>query len=266
MRIRVGDIRINYELSGNAGGPVVMLSHSLGASMVMWEPQLAALEPNYRVLRFDTRGHGGTDAPPGRYTLEQLAADAVGLLDALRIDRVHFAGLSMGGMIAQCLALAPVNRLLSLALCDTAAVVPNEAHPIWKERIDTARKNGLGALVEETLQRWFTGPYLKRNPPWVDRIRRGFVETPVDGFVGCSEAIRRLDYLERLRAVNLPTLIIVGEEDPGTPVAAAEAMHARISGSELVVIPSAAHLSNIEQVDIFNRTLTAFLHRVRKNC
>ena len=261
MRVRAGKIKIYCELSGNENGPVVMLSHSLGSSSIMWEPQRAVLEDRYRLLCFDTRGHGKSDAPQGAYTLEQLAGDALAVLDHLQIDKVHFVGLSMGGMIAQCLALNHADRLLSLALCDTAAIIPDEAQPIWQERIDQARSEGMSALVEGTLQRWFTGPYLSQAPPAVEAIRNQFLETPAEGFIGCSEAIRRLNYLEQLAAIRLPTLIIVGEEDPGTPVAAAEAMHARLAGSELVVVPSAAHLSSIEQADEFNRALVGFLDR-----
>ena len=261
MRVQAGEIKINYELSGNENGPVVVMSHSLGSSSVMWEPQLKALEDHYRLLRFDTRGHGKSDAPQGPYTLEQLAGDAIALLDTLQIDRVHFVGLSMGGMIAQCLALGHVDRLISLALCDTAAVIPDEAQPIWQERIDTTRKKGMAAGVDETLQRWFTQPYLSRMPPEVEVIRSQFLNTPAEGFIGCSEAIRRLNYLEQLAAIQLPVLIIVGEDDPGTPVSAAEAIHARIETSELVILPSAAHLSNIEQADAFNQSLVKFLDR-----
>ena len=261
MLVQAGDIQINYEVSGNANGPVVMLSHSLGSSSIMWEPQLSALESRYRLLRFDTRGHGHSDAPGGPYTLDQLAGDALSLLDSLGIDKVHFVGLSMGGMIGQCLTLSQPDRIISLALCDTAAIIPEEAQSIWQERIDAARKNGMAAGVEETMARWFTGPYLSQAPKAVELIRVQFVNTPVNGFVGCSEAIRRLNYLDQLASIRLPVLIIVGEDDPGTPVAAAEAMHTRIDSSELVVIPSAAHLSNIEQASAFNEALLGFLDR-----
>ena len=261
MRVQAGDIQINYEISGNENGPVVMMSHSLGSSSIMWEPQLSVLEGGYRLVRFDTRGHGHSDAPKGAYTLDQLAGDALSILDTLGIDKVHFVGLSMGGMIGQCLALSHADRLISLALCDTAGIIPDEAQPIWQERIDTTRKSGMAAGVDETMERWFTEPYLSQAPPAVDIIRTQFLNTPVDGFIGCSEAIRRLNYLDQLASIQLPVLIIVGEDDPGTPVTAAEAMHARIESSELVVIPSAAHLSNIEQADAFNEALVSFLDR-----
>ena len=259
MKIQANDIQINYELSGRDDAPVVMLSHSLASSLVMWNPQLDSLESKFKVLRFDTRGHGDSDAPEGKYTLELLAADAVALMDALAIDAVHFVGLSMGGMIGQNLALDHGNRLKSLTLCDTAAIMPDEAQPIWQQRIAAAREKGLQDQVAETLERWFTPEYLSQNSPRVELIRRQILATPVAGYIGCSEAIRDLDNLKRLSEINLPTLIMVGEEDPGTPVAASEAMQARIEGSELVVLPAARHLSNIEQSGAFNEALMGFL-------
>ena len=259
MKKVVNGIQINYEMTGQATAPVVMLSHSLASSLVMWNPQLNLLESHFRVLRFDTRGHGNSDAPQGAYNLELLAQDAVGLLDALDIDTVQFVGLSMGGMIGQCLALDYSDRLKSLALCDTAAIMPDEVQPIWKQRIDTAHSEGMHSQVDETLERWFTPEYLNQNPPEVELIRQQILATPVDGYVGCSEAIRRLNYLDRLSEIDIATLIIVGEEDPGTPVAASEAMHARISGSKLVILPGCRHLSNIEASAAFNESLLEFL-------
>jgi 3-oxoadipate enol-lactonase len=259
MLIEANGIKMNYELSGREGAPVVMLSHSLGSSLFMWNPQLRVLEPHYQVLRYDTRGHGGSDAPSGAYTLDMLGEDALGLLDALGIEKVHFVGLSMGGMIGQYLALNHADRLENLVLSDTAALLPEEAQPIWQERIDLAREKGIEALVDETLGRWFTPSFLKQNPPDVVPIREQFLATPGDGYIGCSEAIRGLNYLERLSEIKIPTLIMVGEEDPGTPVTAAEAMHQRIPGSRLVVLPSASHLSNVEQAEAFSDALTSFL-------
>jgi 3-oxoadipate enol-lactonase len=259
MQVRVGDIQVNYELAGDAAAPVLMLSHSLGASLEMWEPQIDALAGRFRVLRYDTRGHGKTDVTKGPYTLQMLAQDAVGLMDALGVDQAHWIGLSMGGMIGQYLVLDHAERFRSLALCDTAAVIPGEAQPLWDERIEAARTSGLEALVAGTMERWFTKPILGKNPPEVQRIRKQFLATPVEGFIGCAEAIRKLNLLDRLAEIKLPTLIVVGEQDPGTPVAAAKAMHERIPNSRLTVVPGAAHLSNVEQSATFNRTLSVFL-------
>ncbi len=259
MRIKANGIQMNYELSGKKGAPVVVLSHSLSSSLVMWNPQMDALNPYFQVLRYDTRGHGGSDAPSGPYTLELLAEDVIGLLDALGIDWIHFVGMSVGGMIGQSLALNHATRLKSLVLCDTAAVVPAEAQPLWEERFDKVRKKGMEALLEETMERWFTLAFLKQNPPIVGLIRRQILATPVAGYFGCGEAIRRLNYLDRLSEIELPTLIIVGEDDPGTPVSASQAIHERIAGSKLVILPSARHLSNVGQAEAFNAALLAFL-------
>jgi 3-oxoadipate enol-lactonase len=184
------------------------------------------------------------------------------LLDGLGLDKVHFVGLSLGGMIGQCLALNHGRRLMSLVLCDTAAIVPGEAQPVWEERIGVAREKGLKALVGQTMERWFTPAFLDQPPPGLSPIRNQFLATSVAGFVGCSQAIRKLNYLDRLTEIRIPTLIIVGEDDPGTPVAAAEAMQKRIPSSKLVVLPSARHLSNVEQPQAFNAALTGFLKNV----
>ena len=258
MKIEINGLSINYELSGNEDRPVVIMSHSLCTTLDMWYPQMAVLDPGFRVLRYDTRGHGHSDAPDGAYTLDQLTDDAMGLLDALGIDRFHWVGISMGGMIGQNVALNHADRLQSLVLCDTAAIIPDEAQEIWKDRINTARNQGMQALVQETLQRWFTPSFLKQNPPEIQRIREQILSTPVAGYMGCSEAIRRLNYLEHLSEIPIPTLIIVGEEDPGTPVETSEAIHARIRDSQLNIIPSAAHLCNLEQPESFNKILMDF--------
>ena len=259
MRIKVKGIQINYELSGKAGAAVVMLSHSLGSSLVMWEPQMRAIEPHYRVLRYDTRGHGSTDGPTGPYTLEQLGEDAIGLVDALSIDVVHWVGLSLGGMVGQYLALNQPHRLRGLVLCDTAAIMPKEGQAMRQERIETARNKGMQALLQPTLERWFTPPFLKQNSQEVTLIRNQFLATPVEGYIGCIEAIKGLNYLDRLREIKTPTLIIVGEDDLGTPVTTSKAMQKRIPDSKLVVLPAAAHLSNVEQADAFNSTIPDFL-------
>lgn len=260
MQIQANGIVMNYELSGPSKGPVVMLSHSLGSNLYMWDPQVPALEAaGYRALRYDTRGHGGTRVTAGPYTLAGLGDDAVALMDALEIDQVHFVGLSMGGMIGQNLGLDHADRLVSLTLCDTMAVLPEGGQSALAERIATARSRGMEALVEGTLARWFTAPYLAEEPPPVKLIRQYFLATPVEGYTGCSEAIAQLDYLDRLAEITRPTLVMVGEDDPGTPVATARAIHERIAGSRLVAIPSASHLSNVEQDEAFNRALLEFL-------
>ena len=259
MLIQANGIQMNYELSGEKDGSVVMLSHSLGSSLKMWHPQRKILESHFKVLPYDTRGHGRTDIPTSPYTLEMMGEDVIGLLDALEIDKVHFVGLSMGGMIGQCLALNHVQRLRSLVLCDTSSIFPKEGQPAVQERIDTARRGGMGALIEPTMERWFTPSFISKNGSSLGIIRKEFLATSVEGYIGCSEALRKLNYLDRLSGIKLPTLILVGEEDPGTPVDAARAIHERIANSKLVIIPSARHLSNVEQPEAFNRALIEFL-------
>ena len=259
MLIKANGIQINYELSGKKGAPVVALSHSLGSSLVMWNPQMDSLEPHFQVLRYDIRGHGKSDAPAEPYTLELLGNDAIGLLDALGIDKVHWVGLSMGGMIGQCLALNHPHRLRSLALCDTSAMIPKDAQPIWKERIKTLRDKGVGPLLQETMERWFTPSFLILNSPMLSIIREQFLATSVEGYIGCVEAIRKLNYLDRLAEIKIPTLILVGQDDPGTPVSASKAMHERIPNSRLVILRSAHHLSNVEQSEAFNTAVIEFL-------
>jgi len=259
MQTTVNGLTINYTLDGPATGPVVMLSNSLASNLTMWDSQMPELTSRYRVLRYDTRGHGGTDAPAGPYTLEALAEDARGLLHALGIPRVHFVGLSMGGMIGQILGLEYPKLLQSLVLCDTMSRVPPEAKPLWEERIHTAHTQGMEPLVEPTVARWFTAPFRAQRPEVVDKVRSMIRSTPPQGYAGCCHAIAGLNLTERLNAITLPTLIIVGEDDPGTPVAASRTIHEQMQGSELVILPSAAHLSNLEQPEAFNQALLQFL-------
>jgi 3-oxoadipate enol-lactonase len=262
MKIRVNDIDVHYTIDGPAGAPVVTLSHSLATDLSMWDPQAAALARRYRVLRYDTRGHGGTDAPAGAYSLDQLAADARGLLTALGIARTHWVGLSMGGMIGQTLALSTPKMLQSLGLCDTSSRVPPEAKPLWDDRIAIAETQGMEPHVEPTIARWFTPKFVESRPDVVDPVRAMIRRTSPRGYAGCCHAIRALDLTDRLGAVALPTLIIVGAQDVGTPVAASQAIHERIKGSELVILDSASHLSNLEQPEAFTRALETFLGRV----
>jgi 3-oxoadipate enol-lactonase len=241
---------------------VVTLSHSLANDLTMWDPQLPALTDKFRVLRYDTRGHGGTDAPDGPYTMEQLAEDARALLQALGIARTHFVGLSMGGMIGQMLGLTQPQMLESLVLCDTSSRVPPEARPVWEERITTTVTQGMEPHVEFTVEHWFTAPFRDQRSEVVDRVRAIIGTTDTEGYMGCCRAIQSLDITARLAAIELPTLIIVGEEDMGTPVADSEAIHEQINGSKLEIIKSAAHLTNMEQPEVFNRILVGFLDRV----
>ena len=258
MQIEANGISVHYSIDGPENGPVVVLSHSLAANFAMGDWQRPVLG-DYRVVRYDTRGHGGTDAPAGEYTLETLAADLFGLLDALNLDAVHYIGLSMGGMIGQTAALEDQGRFLSLGLCDTSSVVPLAGKDAWTERIGVARTHGMEAVMPSTIERWFSPEYQQGASAEVDKIREMIRSTPVEGFCGCCHAIMGLNLTDRLQAITLPTLLVVGEDDPGTPVAAHEVIQQEIAGSKLVVIPGARHFSNVEQQGAFNAAITAFL-------
>jgi 3-oxoadipate enol-lactonase len=259
MHAMTNGIKIHYEIEGS--GPWLVLSHSLACSVGMWDEQLEALRSRYRVLRFDTRGHGDSEAPSGGYTLSQMADDLHGLLAAAGVERPHFVGLSMGGMIGMTYALAHPGVFRTLVLCDTTSRIPAEAKPLWGERIATAQRDGMEPLVEPTLQRWFTEPYLAQRGPVIERVARMIRSTPPAGYAGCCHAISQLDLTDRLGAIDSPMRIIVGEQDVGTPVAMSRAIQAAAPGSELVVIPQASHLSNLEQPSAFNAALLDFLQR-----
>src|SRR5207247_1137399 len=215
MKTTANGISVNYILEGPANAPVVTMSHSLATDLSMWDPTVAALTGRFRVLRYETRGHGKTDAPKGAYTLDQLADDALALLKALGISRTHWVGLSMGGMIGQTLALKAPEVFASLVLCDTTSRVPPEAKPQWEERIRTADTQGMEPLVEPTLGRWFTPPFRERQPEAVERVRAMIRGTKPAGYIGCCRAIAGLDLTDRVGAIKLPSLVIVGEADPG---------------------------------------------------
>ena len=255
-------MNLNYLIEGD--GPWVTMSHSLACNISMWDEQAALLVNNgYRVLRFDTRGHGRSAAPAGGYTLDELAEDVHELFATLGITRTHWVGLSMGGMIGETYALQHPDVFESMVLADTTSRRPPGADRMWGERIAIAREHGMEALVESTLARWFTDPYRQSRPDVMARIGADIRNTPVDGYGGCCHAISKVDVLDRLPEIRCPVLIMVGEHDHGTPPDMAREIHRNLPGSSLLVIPSAAHLSNIEQPEIFNRALLEFLAKVQ---
>jgi len=262
MKTTANGISVNYTLDGPANAPVVTMSHSLATDLSMWDPTLPALTGRFRVLRYDTRGHGGTDAPKGAYTLDQLADDALALLKALGISRTHWVGLSMGGMIGQTLGLKAPQVFASFALCDTSSRIPAEAKPLWQDRIRTAETQGMEPLVQGTLERWFTEPFRKTRGDVIDKVAKMIRTTPAAGYAGCCAAISTLDLTDKISAIKTPTVVIVGEDDPGTPVAASKVINERIAGSRLEILPKAAHLSNMEQPEAFNKALGGFLASV----
>ena len=238
-------MKTNYLLEGPAGSPVVTLAHPLGATLALWDAQVAALLPRYRVLRYDIRGHGGSEVPKGPYTLEQMADDLRALLDRLGIAETAFVGLSMGGLVGMTAALADPARITRLVLCDTTARYGPAVEPMWHERMRVAEAQGMTeALIEGTMNIWFSAAFRAEQPETVDRVRAMLRATDPAGYVA---------------AIRCPTLVIVGEKDPGTPPAMARVLHERIPGAELLVLPGAMHCSAVESAAEFNRALVEFL-------
>jgi 3-oxoadipate enol-lactonase len=255
----VNGLETYYEIHGREGAPWLVFSHSLACSVRMWDGEIAKHQDRYRVLAYDTRGHGQSAAPKGPYSLEQLADDLHFLLQDLRIEKPHYVGLSMGGMIGQTAALKYPGLFRTMTLCDTTSRYPAEAAPMWQDRIRIAESKGMAPLVQPTLERWFTEGFRKNKPEEVKKVAAQIEKTPVAGYVGCCHAIPKIDVTARLKDIKCPALVICGEDDPGTPPAMAREIHDNLPGSKLVLIPRAAHLSNLEQPEAFNRALAEFL-------
>ena len=259
MKATVNGIETYYEVHGSAGAPWLVFSHSLACSVRMWDGEIARHRQNYRVLAYDTRGHGQSAAPKGPYTLENLADDLFFLLKELGISQPHFCGLSMGGMIGQTAALKYPGVFRTLTLCDTTSRYPAEAAPMWQERIRIAESKGMAPLVQPTLERWFTENFRTNEKEKVERVAALIRSTPVAGYVGCCAAIPKIDVTARLKEIRTPALVICGNDDPATPPAMAREIQQNIPGAKLALIPQAAHLANIEQPESFNRALADFL-------
>ena len=254
----VNDTTLHYRFDGPDDGPVILVSNSLASNLGMWDRQLdTLLRLGFRVLRYDSRGHGRSGVPPGPYSIEMLARDAVGLLDALGIGRASFMGCSKGGMVGQMVGTRYGERLDRLVLCSTSAYLGGP--DMWAARIEAVAGGGMAAVADATIDRWFTGPGQERLPADVARVREMILATPPEGFIACAHAIAGMDQRESIRAIDRPTLVIVGEHDPGTPPSAAELIHDRIAGSKLVVLEGCAHFCNVEQAGPFNAALEAFL-------
>jgi 3-oxoadipate enol-lactonase len=255
--IRANGIDIRYDIQGD--GPWLVLANSLATDFTLWDDNMAALTPHFRVLRFDTRGHGGSSAPEGPYDFAMLTADVLGLLEALGVERAHFCGISMGGMIAQHVALAAPARIDKLVLVSTTSGYPSSSRAMWAERIDGVRRNGIDSVVPATLERWFTAPYREAHPEVMARIGKLIRATPPAGYIGSGQAISTLNITERLSELRCPTLVVTGAEDVGTPPVMGRRIAERIPGARFELIPGASHLCNIEQAAAFNRLLTDFL-------
>lgn len=255
--ITVNGAQIAYRFDGPEDAPVLMLSNSLMSTHRMWDPQMSAFTDSYRILRYDTRGHGASETTPGPYSIELLAEDAAALLDALGIGPVHFLGLSMGGMIGQRLAVSRPDLVECLVLCDTASEMPTLE--MWNERIAIAKKSGIEGLIGGTIQRWFTAPFTQQSPAAVGFVEGMIRDTGAEGYIACASAVRDMSQTNILKDIKAKTLVLIGEFDPACTPEQGEVLFKEIPRSEKVVIEDAAHLSNIEKTNEFNSAVLEFL-------
>ncbi|MBL8697589.1 MAG: 3-oxoadipate enol-lactonase [Alphaproteobacteria bacterium] len=249
--------RLFHRFDGPADGPVVLLSNSLGTTHAMWEPQMPALTRAFRVLRYDTRGHGHSSVPPGPYTIEALGRDALELIDRLALPRIHVCGLSMGGMVAMWLAANAPARIQRVVLANTSARIG--VPEVWNRRIETVAAHGMGAIVDGVIERWFTPGFRERERGEVARIAKLLRGTDPAGYAACCAAVRDSDLLDSLAPIKAATLVIAGKHDAATPPDHAKAIVARIRGARLATF-DAAHLSNVECASSFTAALLDFLH------
>jgi 3-oxoadipate enol-lactonase len=250
-------IAVSYRLDGPAEAPVLVLSNSLGTDMSMWDDLLPALVDRFRVLRYDQRGHGRSPAPPGPYTIAELAGDALALLDRLGIERVSFCGTSLGGMTGMWLAAGAPERIDRLALCCTSAHLPPRR--TWSERAATVRAEGIQAVADAQLERWFTPELVERRPDAVERVRRSLLDTTPEGYAGCCEAIAAHDLRRELGSIRAPTLVLAAADDPATPPDHGQLIADAVPGAGLVVLERARHLAVVERPQESARELLAHL-------
>jgi 3-oxoadipate enol-lactonase len=247
-----------WRADGPVDAPPLLLSNSLGTSMAMWDAQIEALSSHFRVIRYDSRGHGQSDAPAGAYSMDRLGRDAVALLDRLGIEKTHFCGLSKGGMVGQWLAARAPDRVERLVLANTSAYMgPPEA---WQSRINAVLSDGMEWLAEASIGRWFTPAFVEREPERIEPIRKMLLATNPVGYAGCCAAIRDMDLRPFAICNQLPTLVIAGSQDPATPLEHSAFLVDRAANARLEIVP-AAHLSNVEAPEVFASLVLGFLRQ-----
>ncbi|NKB29207.1 MAG: 3-oxoadipate enol-lactonase [Rhodobacteraceae bacterium] len=257
--VNAGDVTLNTRVDGPDGAPWIVLSNSLGASLEMWDPQIAALTQRYRVLRYDTRGHGNSAVPPGPYSFDQLTGDVTLLMDAMGIATASFMGLSLGGMTGLGLALAHPDRFERIICADARADAPEGFRAMWDDRIAKVKAGGPEAIADMTLATWFTDDWRAENPDYAGTIRTMVVATPQDGYIACCEALKTLDFLRHLDRITIPTLFVGGSDDKGAAPDVMQAMADATPGARYIEVPSAAHVANINAPDAFNAAIRPFL-------
>ncbi len=254
--IQANGIRLHYRLDGPEQAPVLVFSNSLGASLEMWDAQLPAFTRHFRVLRYDIRGHGQSEAPLGEYGIEQLGRDVLGLLDALNLAKVSFCGLSVGGLTGQWLALNAPERFDRIVICNTAAKIG--VADTWDARIALVKDKGMAEVAPGAITRWFTPGFIESSPAVVDAVRRQLLDTPAAGYASACAVVRDADFRVELARIRLPLLVVAGTQDPVTTVADAQFIVESVPGASLVTLP-AAHLSNVEAPALFQRAVLGFL-------
>ena len=257
-RMRDG-ARIVYDDIGGGCGPTIVFAHCLGGSRAVWAPLIALLQARYRCVAYDLRGQGDSATTPGPYSMAQLAGDALDLLDTLAIERCVFAGVSMGGMVAQELALLAPQRLSGLVLADTGAGFDPSGRAAWAERIAQVRRDGVAPMVEVMMGRWFSEGFRRQHPEIIEPIAATLAGTDVEGYAAACAAIRDHDFAARLGQITLPTLVVCGEHDPSTPLALSQALAAGIPGARLEVLAGLNHLPNVEAPALFSGVVENFL-------
>ena len=259
MQAKANGINLNYQIDGTTG-PWLILSNSLATNLSMWDEQTRELSGSFRVLRYDQRGHGKTEAPAGRYTFDLLIDDAIALMDALRIDRAHFCGLSMGGATALGLAQRHPDRVNHAIVADSGCASTPQSAQQWEERIAVAQQGGMEPLVEPTMTRWFPPDVIARNPLYLDPVRAMVRNTPVNGFIGCAAALADHDFRSDVASTKRPVLFIAGEKDAGGAVPTAmRGLHQALPGSRYVELAGAGHISNLDDPAGFTRALRDFI-------
>jgi len=251
-------ISVHVSSTGAEDRPVALMSNSLAADLTMWDSQAAALSQSYRVIRYDTRGHGETQATSGDYSLDLLVDDVLALLDTLGIERVHFIGLSLGGMIGQLLSVRAPRRVASLILCATFA---QTSYELWNQRIATVRASGLSPIIDATLERWLTPAFRAAHDDIVKAARTMISKTSVEGYAGCAAAIRDMDLRGAAEKIAVPTLLIAGAEDPSATPDMMRDLHHRIRGAEFALLPDAAHVFTLEKPQAATEMIGKFLAR-----
>jgi 3-oxoadipate enol-lactonase/4-carboxymuconolactone decarboxylase len=255
-------VELHHVLEGPEDAPVLVMASSLGTTLRMWDDQVPALSTRSRLLRYDHRGHGNSPVPPGPYTIDDLGRDVLALLDRLEIEHFSFCGLSLGGMVGMWLASEVPERIDRLVLCCTSAHLGPSAGT-YATRATTVRKHGLEAIAETVVERWFTPEFRARRPEVLEWASRMLRDTPAEGYAGCCEAIRDMDLSGRLGAIRAPTLVITGADDPAIPLDHAELIRDSIPDAQLVVIPQAAHLANVEQPESITQKILDHLDPAR---